>query len=45
MSLMACICDVFFPLEVLDEIWDLIELVSEDFLPTLSTKCPVYTAV
>ena len=25
----------FFPLDVLDEIWDLIESVSEDFLPTL----------
>ena len=25
----------FFPLDVLDEIWDLIESVSGDFLPTL----------
>ena len=26
---------VVFPRDVLDEIWDLIESVSEDFLPTL----------
>ena len=25
----------FFPVDVLDEIWDLIESVSERFLPTL----------
>ena len=27
----------FFPLDVLDEIWDLIEPVSKGFLPTLSS--------
>ena len=26
----------FFPLDVLDEIWDLIESVSGDFLPTFA---------
>ena len=26
----------FFPRDVLDEIWDLIESVSESFLPTLT---------
>ena len=31
-SLMASFCAVFFPLDVLDEIWDLIESVSEGFL-------------
>ena len=31
-SLMASFCAVLFPLDVLDEIWDLIELVSEGFL-------------
>ena len=30
----------FFPLDVLDEIWDLIESVSEGFLPTLATDKP-----
>ena len=25
----------FFPLDVLDEIWDVIESISEGFLPTL----------
>ena len=29
MSLMASFCASFFPLNVLDEIWDLIESVSE----------------
>ena len=29
------LCCFFFPLDVLDEIWDLIESVSEGFLPTL----------
>ena len=33
--LMASFCAVLFPLDVLDEIWDVIESVSEDFLPTL----------
>ena len=32
MSLMASFCAVLFPLDVLDEIWDLIESVSEGFL-------------
>ena len=31
-SLVASFCDVFFPQDVLDEIWDLIESVSEGFL-------------
>ena len=31
-SLMASFCAVFFPLDVLDEIWDLIESVSEGYL-------------
>ena len=31
-SLVASVCAVFFPLDVLDEIWDLIESVSEEFL-------------
>ena len=35
MSLMASFCAVLFPLDVLDEIWDLIEPVSEGF-PTYS---------
>ena len=30
----------FFPLDVLDEIWDLIESVPEGFLPTLDISCP-----
>ena len=29
----------FFPGDVLDEIWDLIDLVSEGFLPTLLETC------
>ena len=35
MSLMASFCAAFFPLDVLDEIWDLTESVSEVF-PTYS---------
>ena len=35
MSLMASLCAVLFQREVWDEIWDLIESVSEGFLPTL----------
>ena len=35
-SLMASFVLSFFPLAVLDEIWDLIESVSEGLLPTLS---------
>ena len=31
-SLMASFCAVLFPLDVLDEIWDSIESVSEGFL-------------
>ena len=31
-SLMASFCAVLFPLDVLDEIWDLIESVSEGFV-------------
>ena len=34
-SLMAPFCAVLFPLDVLDEIWDLIESVSEKFLTYL----------
>ena len=30
-SLMASFCAAFFPIDVLDEIWDLIESVSEGF--------------
>ena len=37
-SFMASFVLSFFPLEVLDGIWDLIESVSGDFLPTLGTK-------
>ena len=37
MSLMASFVLSFFPRDVLDEIWDLIELVSEDF-PTYSWR-------
>ena len=35
-SLMASFVLSFFPLDVLDEIWDLIESVLRDFLPTLT---------
>ena len=35
-SLMASFVLSFFPLDVLDEIWDLIKLFLRDFLPTLS---------
>ena len=35
MSLMASFCAVLFPLDVLDEICDFIESVSEGLLPTL----------
>ena len=31
MSLMVSFCAVFFPRDVLDEIWDLIESISEGF--------------
>ena len=43
MSLMASFVLSFFPLDVLDETWDLIESVSEDFLPTLMmhTACTI----
>ena len=42
-SLMASFCAVLFPLDVLDEIWDLIESVSEGFFPTLIEKLSVQT--
>ena len=34
MSMMVSFCAVPFPRDVLDEIWDLIESVSECFIPT-----------
>ena len=37
-SLMASFVLSFFPLDVLDEIWDLIESVLRDFLPTLRSN-------
>ena len=37
-SLMASFVLSFFPLDVLDEIWDLIESVSEGFLTYSSTE-------
>ena len=40
-SLMASFCAVFFPLDVLDEIWDVIESVSEGFL-TYSLYSNIY---
>ena len=39
-SLMASFVLSFFPLDVLDEIWDLIESVSEGFL-TYSSICSI----
>ena len=41
MSFMVSFCVVFFPRDVSDEIWDLIESVSEDF-PTYSWKMLFY---
>ena len=41
-SFMASFVLSFFPLDVLDGIWDLIESVSEDFLPTLSLMVTIY---
>ena len=38
-SLMASFCAVLFPLDVLDEIWDLIESVSEGFLTYSCYTC------
>ena len=35
-SLMASFCAILFPLDVFDEIWDVIESVSEGFLTYLS---------
>ena len=35
---MASFCAVLFPRDVLDEIWELSEPVSEVFLPTLKTN-------
>ena len=41
---MASFCVVLFPLDVLDEIWDLIELVSEGFLTySLTSHCSSLT--
>ena len=40
-SLMASFCAVIFPLVVLDEIWDLIESVSERFLSYTVALYPV----
>ena len=37
-SLMASFCGSFFPLDVLDEIWDLIGSVSGGFLSTLAVE-------
>ena len=39
--LMASFVLSFFPLDVLDEIWDLIESVSEGFLTYSLRKCHV----
>ena len=39
-SLMASFVLSFFPLDVLDEIWDLIESVSEGFLTYSSSEMP-----
>ena len=36
MSMMVFFCAVIFSRHVLDEIWDLIESVLMDFLPTIS---------
>ena len=41
MSLMASFCAVLFPLDVLDEIWDLIESVSKGF-PTYSSNAGAF---
>ena len=38
MSLMASLCAVLFPINVLDEIWDLIESVSGGVFYLLFTK-------
>ena len=38
MSLIVSLCVFLFPRDVLDEIWDLIETVSENF-PTYSWYC------
>ena len=40
-SFMASFVLSFFPLDVLDEIWDLIESVSEGFLTYSLTQTPV----
>ena len=41
-SLMASFVLSFFPLDVLDEIWDLIESVSEGFLSYFCFACLFY---
>ena len=43
-SLMASFCAVFFPLDVLDEIWDVTESVSEGFL-TYSSLYDVFSSL
>ena len=43
-SLMASFCAVFFPLDVLDEIWGVIESVSEGFL-TYSSLYDVFSSL
>ena len=40
-SLMASFCAVLFPIDVFDEIWDVIESVSEGF-PTYSSEYYAY---
>ena len=40
-SLMASFVLSFFPLDILDEIWDLIESVSGGFLTYSKTTCPI----
>ena len=44
-SLMASFLLFFFPLDVLDEIWDLIESVSEGFLTYSYTVCIQFIAI
>ena len=44
MSLMVSFCAVLFPRDVFDEIWDLIESVSEGF-PTYSSMDAIYALI
>ena len=39
MSLVAYFCDVLFPLDILDETWDLIESVSQGLSELLCLCC------